>query len=77
MTTTPITITPLPRKFLLQFPAKEFLMDDPNPNLTPQEIKTHFTAVYPELASGEVIGPEIKDDAAVYTISGKTIGTKG
>jgi len=72
-----MTLTPLPRKFRLQFPAKEFLLDDPNPKLTLEEIKSHFTAIYPELASGEVVGPVIENDAAVYTISGKTVGTKG
>lgn len=72
-----MTVSTLPRKFRLKFSAQELLLDDPNPALSPAEVKSHLVALYPELVAGEIIGPEIKNDTAEYTISGTKIGVKG
>lgn len=67
----------LPRKFKLMFRNSQRLLNDPNPDLALDEVKAHLSAMYPELASAAVIGPEIADDAQVYTLSAKTVGVKG
>lgn len=67
----------MPRIFKLSFQNETLNVEDPNPNLTPEEVKGHFAALYPELASGAITGPEIEEDKLVYAISGKTVGVKG
>lgn len=51
-------------------------IDDPNPNMTPDEVMTHYSSQFPELTTATISGPEIKDGEAVYTFK-TTVGTKG
>lgn len=49
---------------------------DPNPKLTPSQIKDIYAAQFPELASAAVEGPELKEGQQVYTLA-RQVGTKG
>lgn len=58
------------------FKYKKIILTDPNPKLTPEEVQNFYSSSYPELTTGKIEGPEIKDGEAVYTLSSR-IGTKG
>ena len=61
--------------------AREFRYDgvrlpDPNPKLNVEEVRTAFSATYPEIATAAVTGPEAVGNKLVYHFA-KAIGTKG
>ena len=61
--------------------AREFRYDglrlpDPNAKLSVDEVRTAFSATYPEIATAAVIGPEAVGNKLVYHFT-KAIGTKG
>lgn len=51
-------------------------LPDPNPKLSPAQVKDLYAAQYPELASAAVEGPELKHGQQVYTLV-RQVGTKG
>lgn len=67
-----LEIKGIPRVFM--FDGKE--LQDPNPDLTPQEVMDLYSANHPELNNGKVVGPEIKDDRQEFTFSA-VLGEKG
>jgi len=67
-----LQVTTLPRKFKFG----ELELPDPNTDMTPDEVRTFYANTYPELTTGGVQGPEMKDDHVLYTLSGK-VGVKG
>jgi PRTRC genetic system protein C len=61
--------------------AREFRYDglrlpDPNARLSVDEVRTAFSATYPEIATAAVTGPEAVGNKLVYHFT-KAIGTKG
>jgi PRTRC genetic system protein C len=56
--------------------SKDLTLDDPNPNMTPEEVLDFYATQYPELNNGM-----IEDDALDGTIQRfnikTTLGTKG
>ena len=62
----------LPRKFKYE----HMLLDDMDSSANPDEIMEMYAELYPALTQASVEGPEITDDAMVYTFVTK-IGTKG
>jgi PRTRC genetic system protein C len=61
--------------------TREFRYDsvrlpDPNPKLSIDEVRTAFSATYPEIATAAVTGPEAIGNKLVYHFA-KAIGTKG
>jgi PRTRC genetic system protein C len=40
---------------------RSITLPDPNPKLSPEEVKTLFAAQYPELATTAINGPEVKN----------------
>ena len=61
--------------------AREFRYDglrlpDPNATLSVDEVRTAFSATYPEIATAAVTGPEAVGNKLVYHFT-KAIGTKG
>jgi PRTRC genetic system protein C len=61
--------------------TREFRYDglrlaDPNERLTVDEVKTAYSATYPEITTAVVTGPEAIGDKLVYHFT-KAIGTKG
>ena len=51
-------------------------LDDPDGNLSPNEVMDFYSRVYPELTTASVNGPVFEEDKAVYEFK-TTIGTKG
>lgn len=49
---------------------------DPLPSSDPEKIKAFYSALYPEIASAIVEGPEYKGSKVVYTFK-RSVGTKG
>ena len=61
--------------------AREFRYDsvrlpDPDSRLSIEEVRTAFSATYPEIATAAVTGPEAVGNKLVYHFA-KAIGTKG
>ena len=61
--------------------TREFRYDsvrlpDPNSRLSIEEVRTAFSATYPEIATAVVTGPEAIGNKLVYHFA-KAIGTKG
>ena len=68
-------------KMTIETMAREFRYDgvrlpDPNPKLSVEEVRTAFSATYPEIATAAVTGPEAVGNKLVYHFA-KAIGTKG
>lgn len=51
-------------------------LPDPNPNLTPDEVLSLYAAQYPELTTGSIQGPFMKENEVDYQFI-TNIGTKG
>lgn len=51
-------------------------LDDPNKNMTPDEVMAFYAGTYPELTTSNVHGPKIEGGKAVYEFK-TTVGTKG
>lgn len=49
---------------------------DPIPTADPEKIKSFYAALYPEITSAIVEGPEYKGNKMVYTFK-RSVGTKG
>lgn len=51
-------------------------LEDPNPQWAPAQVLESYTAVYPELATAQIEGPEQKGDALEFTFV-RSVGKKG
>ena len=51
-------------------------MDDPDPEMTPEEVMQFYAGTYPELTTSNVHGPKMEGEVAVYEFK-TTVGTKG
>lgn len=67
-----ISRTPLKRKFLFG----SISIPDPNPNMTPEEVRTFLAPQYPEITTAALTGPDATGGTLTYHFS-KAIGTKG
>lgn len=52
------------------------VLDDPDPAMSPAEVKDFYADIFPELTQAVIEGPEYSDTQAVYTFE-KKVGTKG
>lgn len=52
-------------------------LQDPDPSLTPDEVRQHWTPNFPHLATATVSEPEQKGDTFVYTFEAPQAKTKG
>ncbi len=66
----------LPRIFLHKENGQEMRLTDPNDAFTITDVQNFYAGTYPVLTNAKIIGPEIKDDEAVYRFE-STMGTKG
>lgn len=67
-----ITVTPARRVFCyggVNFP-------DPNPRLSPEEVKAALAVQYPELATAAINGPQAVGDQLRYELV-RAVGSKG
>ena len=51
-------------------------LPDPDPRMTPDEVKAIYSNQYPELATSAITGPEASGDQMQYSFV-RAIGTKG
>lgn len=51
-------------------------LPDPDPRMTPEEVKNIYSNQYPELASPAITGPEASGEHLQYSFV-RAIGTKG
>lgn len=51
-------------------------LNDPDPNMTPDEVMAFYSNQYPELTTSNVHGPKMVDGHAEYEFK-TTVGTKG
>ena len=51
-------------------------LPDPDPRMTPEEVKAIYSNQYPELATSAITGPEASGDQMQYSFV-RAIGTKG
>ena len=51
-------------------------LPDPDPRMTPDEVKTFYSHQYPELATAAITGPEASGEQLAYSFV-RAIGTKG
>ena len=58
------------------FKVNNRVLPDPNPKLSPAQVKDLYAAQFPELASAAIEGPELRDGKQVYTLA-RQVGTKG
>ena len=71
-----LLITGIERSFIFKNGGSEITLNDPNQDLTPEEVMDYFSMTYPELTTATVFGPELESDKAVYRFK-TTLGTKG
>ena len=67
-----LNVTGMKRVF--KFGSRE--LEDPNKNMSPDEVMQFYSATYPELTTSTVHGPKMEGDKAVYEFK-TTVGTKG
>lgn len=51
-------------------------LPDPDPRMTPEDVKTIYSHQYPELATAAIAGPEATGETLQYSFT-RAIGTKG
>lgn len=51
-------------------------LPDPDPRMTPDEVKNLYSHQYPELATAAITGPETSGEHLLYSFV-RAIGTKG
>jgi len=64
--------SPLKRSFSFQ----GLKLPDPDPKLTAEEVRSFYSAQYPDLATAAISGPEAVGDRLVFRFE-RAIGTKG
>jgi len=62
----------LPRSFKYN----GILLDDPDVEMSPEEVKEFYSNIYPELTQAEIDGPEVGDETMEYVFR-RVYGTKG
>jgi len=71
-----LNITMTIETMVREFRYDEVRLPDPNPRLSVDEVRTAFSATYPEIATAALTGPEAVGNKLVYHFA-KAIGTKG
>ncbi|MBN9615123.1 MAG: carbamoylphosphate synthase large subunit [Acidobacteriales bacterium 59-55] len=67
-----LVVSPVRREFVYNGTS----IPDPDPKMTPEQVRDTLVAVYPEIATATLSGPEPKADAVRYTFN-RAIGSKG
>lgn len=72
-----LQVTGLKRQFIIEVDGKKITLEDPNPSMSPDEVRKLYAGKYPHITTSAIEGPKVKDsDTAVYTF-GTKVGTKG
>lgn len=67
-----LTATPTARRFL--FNGR--ILPDPDPQLTPEQVKTFYSAIHGDLVNAAVEGGQFEGDAQIWEFK-RSVGTKG
>jgi PRTRC genetic system protein C len=59
-----------------KFKFGEVVLDDPNPNFTPERVMSFYSAQYPALTTARLSGPTNSGDTQVFEFQ-TSVGTKG
>lgn len=59
-----------------EFKYGQLVLQDPDINMTPDQVKEFYASSYPELTQSVIEGPDYKEDTVEYTFK-KAVGTKG
>ena len=51
-------------------------LPDPNPAMTPEEVRQFFATQYPDITTASITGPEAEGDKLHYSFA-RAIGSKG
>ena len=51
-------------------------LPDPNPAMTPEEVRQFYAAQYPDITTASITGPETEGDRLRYSFT-RAIGSKG
>jgi PRTRC genetic system protein C len=68
----PLAATPVVRVF--SYNGR--VLPDPDPELSPERVKTHYATIYPDLTNATVSGGGFEGGQQVYAFQ-RSIGTKG
>lgn len=71
-----LTVKGMTRKFSFRHGNETITLNDPDPNMEPEQVMSFYSNTYPELTTATVHGPKVEKDEAVYEFK-TTIGTKG
>lgn len=52
------------------------ILKDPHPSMSIEEVKNHYKARYPEIATASVEGPKMEENKSVYSFN-TVLGTHG
>lgn len=66
----------LQRVFKMKKDNSVLKLNDPDPDMSLNEVMDFYSMTYPELTTATVHGPELDEDMAVYEFK-TTIGVKG
>ena len=72
-----LVATELERKFNYTVKGQNVTLNDPDPKMSPEAVMNFYSNTYPELISAKITGPEIKNDALIYSFGTAVMGTKG
>lgn len=69
-------IITIQREFIIKQNNQTIVLNDPNPNLTPNEVRDFYAPQYPELTNATIENKGIIDDKNVFHFN-SVLGTKG
>ncbi|HOG39996.1 MAG: hypothetical protein ILNGONEN_02475 [Syntrophorhabdaceae bacterium] len=58
------------------FRYNTIILDDPDPDMTPEQVKEFYANIYPELTQANIEGPELAENGLNYKFN-RSYGTKG
>jgi len=58
------------------FNYNNIVLDDPDPQMSPEEVKSFYENIYPELTQSNISGPQLTEDGLEYKFE-RVYGTKG
>lgn len=71
-----LQVSNLKRDFVIEQNGKQVKLEDPNPNMSPEEVAKFYASKHPEITNATLSGPKVVGDKAEYSFK-PTVGTKG
>ncbi|MCM1301237.1 MAG: PRTRC system protein C [Bacteroides cellulosilyticus] len=71
-----LTVKGMTRKFKFKHGNETITLDDPDPNMAPEQVMSFYSNTYAELTTATVHGPKVEKDEVLYEFR-TTIGVKG